>query len=292
MTRKLFALGAAGVVLALTAPAVLAAPSPPSTTRPPTSTTLPGDQPINFIGQCAYSHSAPDDPIVHPHMPGTSHLHDFFANRSTDANSTYATMLAAPSTCLRPGEKAGYWVPALYNNGVKVQPIRMSIYYFQGQLANASIKAFPAGLKLVAGSASATTPQGDSVVTWSCDTHGDTTLSPMVAPTPPTCPTGQGLKGHVKFPNCWDGVNLDSPDHKSHMAYASRGACPAGYPVPVPKIQLNIFYPITGDPSGLTLASGNINSLHGDFFNTWVQSELERLVNTCIVPDIHCDARA
>ena len=21
------------------------------------------------------------------------------------------------------------------------------------------------------------------------------------------------------FPQCWDGVNLDAPDHKSHMAY-------------------------------------------------------------------------
>ena len=142
------------------------------------------------------------------------------------------------------------------------------------------------------GSASATTPQGSTIVTWSCDTHGDLALSPMTSETPPTCPAGQNLKGHVKFPNCWDGASLDSPDHKSHLAYAFRGACPASHPVAVPKIQLNIVYPISGDPSDLSLASGNLNSLHGDFFNTWVQSDLERLVNTCIVPDIHCDARA
>ena len=199
-------------------------------------------------------------------------------------------MLASGTTCRRSGEKAGYWVPAMYQNGVKVQPVRMSIYYFNGQLPNASIRPFPAGLKLVAGTSTATAPQGRTIVSWSCDVPAGTTLDSMSSETPPNCPTGRNLKAHVKFPNCWDGVNLDSADHKSHLAYAFRGACPGGYPVAVPKIQLNIFYPITGDPSGLTLASGSVNSMHGDFFNTWVQSELERLVNACIVPDIHCDA--
>jgi Domain of unknown function (DUF1996) len=25
------------------------------------------------------------------------------------------------------------------------------------------------------------------------------------------------LSFHVRFPSCWDGVNVDSPDHKSHV---------------------------------------------------------------------------
>lgn len=28
------------------------------------------------------------------------------------------------------------------------------------------------------------------------------------------------LELHVTFPDCWDGVRLDSPDHRSHMAYS------------------------------------------------------------------------
>lgn len=26
-----------------------------------------------------------------------------------------------------------------------------------------------------------------------------------------------GIMTSVRFPNCWDGVNLDSPDHMAHM---------------------------------------------------------------------------
>jgi hypothetical protein len=31
------------------------------------------------------------------------------------------------------------------------------------------------------------------------------------------CPAGMMV--NVRFPTCWDGVNLDSPDHMSHVAY-------------------------------------------------------------------------
>jgi hypothetical protein len=31
------------------------------------------------------------------------------------------------------------------------------------------------------------------------------------------CPTG--IMTSLRFPTCWDGVNLDSPDHMAHMSY-------------------------------------------------------------------------
>jgi hypothetical protein len=48
---------------------------------------------------------------------------------------------------------------------------------------------------------------------------------------------------------CWDGVNLDSPDHKSHIAYPTAGpasfhtdggACPASHPVKIPQLMLEV----------------------------------------------------
>jgi hypothetical protein len=51
------------------------------------------------------------------------------------------------------------------------------------------------------------------------------------------CP--DGLRAEVFFPSCWDGVNSDSDDHKSHMAYPStmdNGDCPEGYPVRLPSL--------------------------------------------------------
>jgi hypothetical protein len=42
--------------------------------------------------------------------------------------------------------------------------------------------------------------------------------------------------------SCWDGKNLDSPDHKSHVAYPESGTfetggtCPKSHPVKIPQI--------------------------------------------------------
>jgi len=58
------------------------------------------------------------------------------------------------------------------------------------------------------------------------------------------CPNG--LRTQVFFPSCWDGKNLDSPDHKSHMAYPSgvnSGSCPASHPVRF----ISIFYEVMWD---------------------------------------------
>jgi hypothetical protein len=39
----------------------------------------------------------------------------------------------------------------------------------------------------------------------------------------PSEPCPYGLRVNNFFPTCWDGVNVDSPDHKSHVAYPSKG---------------------------------------------------------------------
>jgi hypothetical protein len=36
------------------------------------------------------------------------------------------------------------------------------------------------------------------------------------------------------------------------------------------------------------LSSGPAYTLHGDFFNTWVQADLERLTRDCIRRDVDC----
>ena len=51
-----------------------------------------------FVVKCGFSHTAPNDPIVHPGMTGMSHSHDFFGNRGTDADSTAASLLGGATT--------------------------------------------------------------------------------------------------------------------------------------------------------------------------------------------------
>ena len=54
----------------------------------------------------------------------------------------------------------------------------------------------------------------------------------------PTTNCVDGLRAQITFPSCWDGKNLDSDDHKSHMSYPEggqpdNGDCPESHPVKV-----------------------------------------------------------
>jgi Domain of unknown function (DUF1996) len=238
---------------------------------------------VNFVSNCGFSHRAPDDPIVHAGMPGMSHDHSFVGNNTTNAFSTRATLLRGTSTCRRAGDTAAYWMPTLSVNGQPVLPTGATIYYRRKSVD--AIRPFPAGLKMIAGSALATAPQGEKITFWNCGQAAGIPPSSTV----PTCPDTRmsALRLHVNFPSCWDGKNLDSADHQSHMAYPAKAHCPASHPVVVPAITLIYRYPTTGG-SGVTLASGGQYSAHADFFNAWKQPQLKRLVNDCLVALRHC----
>lgn len=238
---------------------------------------------VNFVSECKFVHFLPDDPIVYPGQPGKSHDHTFVGNTSTDAGSTLASLRAAGTTCQRPNDTAAYWMPTLIVDGQPVTPLGATIYYRRNTMAR--VHAFPAGLEMIAGDSKATTPQSKRITYWNCGVAGG--VPPSDAP--PACPggRGQGLRLHVIFPSCWDGTSLDSADHKSHMAYASAGACPADHPVAVPAITLIYRYPVSGAHE-LALSSGGVYSAHADFFNAWKQAALTRLVNVCLNGLRHC----
>lgn len=250
---------------------------------------------INFLTVCLYSHRAPDDPIVAPNAPGGSHSHDFFGNTSTNNASTYESLLAHDATsCNRVGDTAAYWAPSLLVDGAIIQPQRINAYYRPGGKDPATLEPFPAGLKVIAGDSRATSPQDLRIVSWGCASTSAGTPEVRPSVTPVTCPfDGKqgGLKIRIRFPDCWNGVDLDSADHKSHMAYSRRGACPETHPVPVPQINMNVVYPASGGPN-VVLASGNSPLTgHADFFNAWDQATLEMLIENCLNSSQHCGAR-
>lgn len=239
---------------------------------------------VNFVSGCGFSHRNADDPIVYPNQPGKSHDHTFLGNDTTNAFSTVGTMLGASTSCRRPGDTAAYWVPTLISaSGTAVVPRAATVYYRRHTLD--ALRTFPLGFKLVAGNSKATSPQSLRVTSWNCGPQAEVRPQSTI----PTCPDAgrNGLTLHVQFPDCWDGTNLDSADHQSHMAYSTRGRCPADRPVALPALQVNVRYPSAGG-AGLALASGGQYSGHADFFNTWNQMRLERLVNGCLNALRHC----
>ena len=103
------------------------------------------------------------------------------------------------------------------------------------------------------------------------------------------CP--DGLRAQIFFPGCWDGINLDSSDHKSHMAYPSgidSGQCPPSHPVHLISIFYEVWFNVgpfnqLNDNGQFVLANGDSSGygLHGDFLNGWNQSVLARAVQAC-----------
>ncbi len=269
------------VAVAALGPAALARDTPKTGDEPVVSRSdLVG---VNFIENCRFSHQAPDDPIVFPGKSGASHQHTFVGNRTTNAFSTFGTLRSGPTTCMRRDDTAAYWVPMLYEGTTAVPPVAATIYYRRGTLAEVS--PFPNNLRMIAGSAAATSPQGMRVTFWSCGVASGVARSATV----PSCPSTRGsmLRLHIRFPECWDGRRLDSADHQSHMAYATRNGCPSTHPVEVPQITKIYRYPTLGG-EGFSLASGGVYSAHADFVNAWKPSALRKLVDDCLNALVHC----
>jgi hypothetical protein len=242
---------------------------------------LPG---TTFTSFCRFSHRNFDDMIMFPGRPGMAHDHTYVGNRSTSARSTLSTLRLGGTTCHRKADTAAYWVPTLLDpEGRPVTPKRAVIYYRRRTVQPS--RAFPAGLRMIAGDMTASSPQPLGVTSWSCSFSGSHPMSADI----PRCPPGPRtmLAFHVTFPNCWNGLDLDSEDHQRHMSRALNGVCPSTHPIEVPTISLTLRYPVRGG-NGFTLASGGQHSGHADFVNSWNQAELERLVGHCLNTLAHC----
>jgi hypothetical protein len=274
-----------------------------------------------------------DDPIVHFAKPGVSHLHTFVCNASTDANSTAET-LAAGKSAARGGvaNRSAYWTTTLLDmRTMKPVPIDSWITYYKGgafiqqkgygwtgpdgvwHAAKTPWPGFteiPNGLKIVAGDPMkmAPTTGGPLTARWKCDVPnvGGT----MYSQTIPDCPAGTTLYQEIYFPQCWDGKNLDSPDHKAHMAYPinvrnegdsrnwSHYECPVTHPVVVPHLSFNASWKITeaGQAKNYRLSADSDLALpaglrsHADAFIMWDPAIKTSWHNECIVKSKDCHA--
>lgn len=248
-----------------------------------------------FRNECMFTHMSKNDPIVFPGQPGMSHLHTFFGNTGVNADSTADSIRTSGNSSCRAGiaNRTGYWVPALIDgSGHPLKPKALEVYYKSGYngIKPAAIKPFPSGLRMIAGDAKSSAPQSRAY--WGC--AGNYIGHPGSIP---NCNAGDAVQMSIEFPQCWDGKNLDSSDHKSHMSYPQNGACPATHPVPIPAITFNVLYPLpsNGDTSKWRLASDMYDaslpggmSAHADWFDGWDPAVVKAFVEHCINPAVDC----
>ncbi len=103
------------------------------------------------------------------------------------------------------------------------------------------------------------------------------------------------LELSIEFPDCWDGVNLDSTDHTQHVSYEdpTTEKCPTSHPKRIPKVF--VFTRILNYPGGYHVFSDGTGNFHADYFSGWKESELKYVLDNCEnysfapSPDAFCD---
>ncbi|KAG2014380.1 WSC domain-containing protein [Coprinopsis cinerea AmutBmut pab1-1] len=191
--------------------------------------------------------------------------------------------LATCTTCRFKEDKSNYWTAVLYfrhENGsyARVPQIPnhvvgnpnggMTVYYVQP--GGRKVTAFPKGFRMITGDPmkrSGGPKDVNSVeswaLTWRCwESTGFLDPSNRYPPGAgpydtielPKKKCAGGIRANVFFPTCWDGKNLDSPDHHSHMAFMSgtvnpdvgilgfNGECPPTHPVQVPHVLYETYW--------------------------------------------------
>ncbi|KAL7414958.1 hypothetical protein BDY24DRAFT_278794 [Mrakia frigida] len=250
------------------------------------------------------------DPIVSPGAVA-QHEHNIVGGSKFGKDYSQADSLTGRCTTAEVTlDKSNYWAPQLYyyepiKKTYQAIPSYTKTYYLQRPGSkNEKIHAFPDGLKMIAGNPYRRTYDSssfaDQAVSFVClDYYNSHTGDPEWEQTSAgffkhNCP--DGLRTQVFFPACWDGVNLDSPNHSSHMAYPldnpQGGNCPSTHPVHLVSLFYEFVWSVgdfpfnaVGTPTWV-LANGDTTGLgfHGDFTNGWPTGDnniLQQAIDTC-----------
>jgi len=257
-----------------------------------------------------------DDPIVYPGQPGKSHLHQFYGNLSANANSTYASLRAAGnSTCMSPVNRSAYWMPAMLDGGGNVvRPDYVAVYYKRRPAsdpkcslssgdpqAQGNCVDIPNGLKFIFGYDMLTGKAPTGSLWFNCQGTGSTPGKYKSLPeAAANCPAGAQLGAIIEAPDCWDGKNLDSANHRDHVAYAEYGTwgykkCPSTHPYVIPAFTLGTWFTSDANARNWRFSSDEMfpslphgTTFHADFFMAWDPKVKQMWHDNCINKKLNC----
>jgi hypothetical protein len=263
-----------------------------------------------FRMTCVAGQITQDDPVAYPAQPGKSHLQQFFGNESGTAYSTYASLRGGGgSTCMSPVDRSLYSIPAMLDGrGNMVRPDFTALTFKRRPTSDTNCQpsggtggciAFPNGLRFVIGYDPAKPTERAGNPRFSCEgatagrgEYSTITQAAVYCPSQPSGGAYNQLVATIDGPSCWDGKNLDSADHRSHVAYPvdgwlSSAQCPSTHPFQIPGLSMSVRYTVDdglanwrfssdeavqGAQPGMTLRATWVGAWDNQVMGMWIQN--------------------
>lgn len=268
-----------------------------------------------------------DDPLVYPGQPGKSHLHLFWGPMDIDAHTTVDSLAASQgnSNCnygSKTLNRSAYWSPALLDDADYVhRPDWIAVYYKQPKASSSrctpgsanfqgTCVGIPNKIQMIFGWDPTKPDAPVQGASWYCSGGDGKHYRNLDDVFNSGCRVGDTLVADMAAPNCWDGKNLDTPNHRAHTAYASYGSqgylkCPASHPYVIPQNESKLAWTVTIEMyktisdgtkrSRLRLSSDHMKpgakpgeTLHSDYMEAWVGKAKEMWQDNCINKGLSC----